>query len=39
MLAVTDVWKLIEESKMVDLRNSCLNFDLQEAGDKLKNAR
>jgi hypothetical protein len=42
MLAVTEVWnahfKLIEESKMIELRNSCLNFDLQEAADKLKNA-
>ncbi len=40
MLAVTEVWnaqfKLIEESKMVELRNACLNFDLQGAVDKLK---
>ncbi len=42
MLAVTEVWnahfKLIEESKMVELRNSCLNFDLQGAADKLRKA-
>jgi len=42
MLAVTEVWnaefKLIEESKMIELRNSCLNFDLQDAAVKLKNA-
>ena len=31
-------FKLIEESKMIKLRNSCLNFDLQEAADKLKTA-
>jgi hypothetical protein len=40
MLAVTEVWnaqfKLIEESKMVELRNACLNFDLQQAADDLK---
>ena len=42
MLVVTEVWnaqfKLIEESKMVEWRNSCLNFDLQGAAGKLKNA-
>jgi hypothetical protein len=42
MLVVTEVWnaqfKLIEESKIVEWRNSCLNFDLQGAADKLKNA-
>ncbi len=35
MLAVTEVWnahfKVIEESKMIELRNACLNFDLQRA--------
>lgn len=42
MLAVTEVWnaefKLIEESEMVELRNSCLNFDVQAAADNRRNA-
>jgi hypothetical protein len=40
MLAVTEVWnaqfKLIEDSKMNELRNACLNFDLQQASQDLK---
>lgn len=35
MLAVTEVWnaqfKVVKESRMVELRNACLNFDLQQA--------
>jgi Family of unknown function (DUF5677) len=40
MLAVTEVWnahfKLIEESKMVELRQVCPNFDFQQAACYLK---
>jgi len=40
MLAVTEVWnahfKLIEESKMGELRKQCLSFNLQAAADDLK---
>lgn len=39
MLAATEVWnahfKLIEESKMAEFRNCCLNFDLQAAMSSL----
>jgi hypothetical protein len=40
MLAVTEVWntefKLIEESKMIEFREVCLKFDLQQAEVDLK---
>ena len=40
MLAVTEIWnghfKVIEESKMITLRNACLNFDFQQATNDLR---
>ena len=40
MLAVTEVWnahfKVIEESKMIEVRNACLNFDFQQATQTMR---